>query len=262
MTNPYRNINELREWLKANSSGVYRPAAHAATVIGEQESELITLRAENADLRAKLSEMESQEPVAWMHNSREIDVISTAIKDLVHKSFTAHGFYSQVERAPVDKSENYTIPLYCAPGPADKPAVAVPDGYASRSSFKVFSSGNAEGLVIYRSKTDERCVPVFFQSHSQQSAESEADGMVEFITDLKRSREKYPKNDRMFDGLIGEVDELRRAYGGDGDIRSEALDVAVCAFRIAVEGDSGGNTMLEHSMKFWKSFLLPEIKKL
>lgn len=60
MTNPYRNINELREWLKANSSGVYRPAAHAATVIGEQESELTTLRADNSEIRAKLEAMESQ----------------------------------------------------------------------------------------------------------------------------------------------------------------------------------------------------------
>lgn len=57
-----RNINELREWLKANSSGVYRPAAHAATVIEEQESELITLRADNSELRAKLAAVESQRP--------------------------------------------------------------------------------------------------------------------------------------------------------------------------------------------------------
>lgn len=63
MTNPYRNINELREWLKANSSGDYRPAAHAEAVIEEQESELITLRAENDRLRAKLAAMESLDNV-------------------------------------------------------------------------------------------------------------------------------------------------------------------------------------------------------
>src|SRR5690606_8291269 len=65
-----------------------------------------------------------------------------------------------------------------------------------------------------------------------------------FIADLARSRAKYPGNTRMFDGLMGEVDELRRAYGGDGDIRAEAFDVAVCAYRIATEGDAGGNTLL------------------
>jgi hypothetical protein len=65
-----------------------------------------------------------------------------------------------------------------------------------------------------------------------------------FLDDLNRSRAKYPGNARMFDGLMGEVDELRRAYAGDGDIRAEAFDVAVCAYRIATEGDAGGNTLL------------------
>jgi hypothetical protein len=69
--------------------------------------------------------------------------------------------------------------------------------------------------------------------------------MEDFLTDLERSRTKYPKNGRMFDGLMGEVDELRRAYAGDGDVRAEAFDVAVCAFRIATEGDAGGNALLD-----------------
>lgn len=56
------------------------------------------------------------------------------------------------------------------------------------------------------------------------------EGLSEFLIDLNRSRDKYPNNARMFDGLAGEVDELRRAYAGDGDIRAD--------------GDSGGNTML------------------
>ena len=73
------------------------------------------------------------------------------------------------------------------------------------------------------------------------------EGMVEFLADLQRSRTKYPKNRRMFDGLMGEIDELRRAYAGDGDIRAEAFDVAVCAFRIATEGDAGGNARLEQA---------------
>lgn len=75
----------------------------------------------------------------------------------------------------------------------------------------------------------------------------EEEGLIEFLADLQRSRMKYPNNRRMFDGLMGEVDELRRAYAGDGDIRAEAFDVAVCAFRIATEGDSGGNTMLKQA---------------
>lgn len=75
----------------------------------------------------------------------------------------------------------------------------------------------------------------------------EPEGMVEFLADLQRSRTKYPKNRRMFDGLMGEIDELRRAYAGDGDIRAEAFDVAVCAFRIATEGDAGGSARLEQA---------------
>lgn len=70
------------------------------------------------------------------------------------------------------------------------------------------------------------------------------EGMHDFIVDLSRSKSKYPNNARMFDGLLGEVDELRRAYLGDGDQRAEAFDVAVCAFRIAVEGDAGDNQRL------------------
>jgi hypothetical protein len=76
-------------------------------------------------------------------------------------------------------------------------------------------------------------------------------GIDEFLADLQRSRTKYPRNGRMFDGLMGEADELRRAYTGDGDIRAEAFDVAVCAFRIATEGDAGGNELLTQSPAQW-----------
>lgn len=69
--------------------------------------------------------------------------------------------------------------------------------------------------------------------------------LADFLANLQRSRTKYPMNARMFDGLMGEVDELRRAYHGDGDVRAEAFDVAVCAFRIATEGDAGGNVLLD-----------------
>jgi hypothetical protein len=66
----------------------------------------------------------------------------------------------------------------------------------------------------------------------------------DFIADLERSRAKYPNNASMLDGLCGELHELKRAYQGDGDVRAEAFDVAVCAYRLAVEGDSGGNRKL------------------
>lgn len=68
---------------------------------------------------------------------------------------------------------------------------------------------------------------------------------VEFIADLQRSRSKHPGIKKMFDGLLGEVHELKRAYQGDGDIRAEAFDVAVCAYRIATEGDEGENQKID-----------------
>lgn len=78
-------------------------------------------------------------------------------------------------------------------------------------------------------------------------AEAELAPVEALLSNLGRSRAKYPLNRRMFDGLMGEVSELRRAYHGDGDITAEALDVAVCALRIALEGDDGGNLRLDDS---------------
>lgn len=82
--------------------------------------------------------------------------------------------------------------------------------------------------------------------HQPKVDESESSVMGAFLRNVERSQKKYPNNRQMFDGLLGEIHELKRAYEGDGDVRSEALDVAVCAFRIAQEGDSGGNEKLSH----------------
>ena len=60
----------------------------------------------------------------------------------------------------------------------------------------------------------------------------------DFISDLIRSKNKYPENKNMLEGLYGEISELIRAYKGDGNVRDEAFDVAVVAYRIATEGDS------------------------
>jgi len=64
---------------------------------------------------------------------------------------------------------------------------------------------------------------------------------VDFLVGLARSKEKYTSNRRMLDTLHEEVRELEQAYLGKGDIKSEAFDVAVAAYRIATEGDAGGN---------------------
>lgn len=81
----------------------------------------------------------------------------------------------------------------------------------------------------------------------EEKAEPAQPGLVDsaFTANLIRSREKHPGIKQMFDGLLGEVHELKRAYKGDGNLKAEALDVAVCAYRIAIEGDEGGNLKLD-----------------
>lgn len=54
--------------------------------------------------------------------------------------------------------------------------------------------------------------------------------------ELRRAREKFPKNDRLFLALTEEVGELAKATLEGGDIQEEALHVACVAVRILEEG--------------------------
>lgn len=85
------------------------------------------------------------------------------------------------------------------------------------------------------------------EEKAEAAGEAAQPGLVDsaFYANLKRSRDKHPGIKQMFDGLLGEVHELKRAYKGDGNLQAEALDVAVCAYRIAMEGDEGGNLKLD-----------------
>lgn len=122
---------------------------------------------------------------------------------------------------------------------------AVPElEFLSRHSFDqlpVFEDGRTPVCLTEKQYNSIRKLALSAAPTPPASAEPVSQ---EFTDDLRRSRAKYPRNEKMFDGLIGEVEELRRAYGGDGDIRAEAFDVAVCAYRIATEGDAGGNVTL------------------
>ncbi len=138
------------------------------------------------------------------------------------------------------------IPLYRGPQRAapvqETVAQAWDEGYRAGIDDERMSEANI-GIAGFSGKVQPaRNNPYRATPPAAQSA---PEGMDEFLADLERSRTKYPKNGRMFDGLMGEVDELRRAYAGDGDVRAEAFDVAVCAYRIATEGDAGGNTLLD-----------------
>ena len=147
---------------------------------------------------------------------------------------------------PADNGFDRSIPpspylcTKCMAEPVEPVAWLAPDGSVRETpaakSFGEWVWGPDDFRPLYTAPPQRPTEPV-------QGPE----GMVEFLADLQRSRTKYPKNRRMFDGLMGEIDELRRAYAGDGDIRAEAFDVAVCAFRIATEGDAGGNARLEQA---------------
>lgn len=106
MINPYKNLTELCEWLRQNSSGDYRASAYAASVIEDLNAELTSLRQYKA-------EAESQPIVGY----------------LVRGNF----FYSkeQAERS-ADHITQYrenciADPLYIRPVPAG--SCAVPEGY-------------------------------------------------------------------------------------------------------------------------------------
>lgn len=69
-------------------------------------------------LRAALAEAEAPkaEPVAWMHNQR-VDCIHNEVKELLKR---AGGHLHR----PLDKTENYTIPLYThPPEPVDEEVI-------------------------------------------------------------------------------------------------------------------------------------------
>lgn len=88
----------------ARKTSQYWKAEH---LVGNEEID--RLRAELAELRALVSE-----PVAWMHNKR-VDVIHTSVKSLLSDFAVNSGPESMLR--PIDKQENYTIPLYARPVP-------------------------------------------------------------------------------------------------------------------------------------------------
>ena len=62
------------------------------------------LNAERDTMRAKITEMEKQAPVAWLHESRrDSDVVTSAVKHVWGK-------------AAVGSMAAYSIPLYALPG--------------------------------------------------------------------------------------------------------------------------------------------------
>lgn len=70
-------------------------------------------------LREALAEAEKAKPVAWMHNQR-VDCIHNEVKELLQR---AGGHLLR----PLDKTENYTIPLYTHPPAALPESVETPN---------------------------------------------------------------------------------------------------------------------------------------
>lgn len=107
-------INELLDRLEAAEKSDAEWVAMYRRARGERDELRIALRheadcveaakAEIAALRAKIEEMEQQEPVAWLHESRrDSDVVTSAVKHVW-------------QRARPMSLAAYSIPLYLAPG--------------------------------------------------------------------------------------------------------------------------------------------------
>lgn len=72
-------------------------------------------KAEIKALRAKITEMEQQEPVAWLHETRrDSDVVTDAVKHVWGK-------------VAVGSMAAYSIPLYALPGAQTQPAQSMPE---------------------------------------------------------------------------------------------------------------------------------------
>jgi hypothetical protein len=64
--------------------------------------------------------------------------------------------------------------------------------------------------------------------------------IARLVDELERARALHPGNALLFEALGEEVGELARALGGgDGDVITEAVQVACVAIRIASEGTTG-----------------------
>jgi len=97
------DINELRQ-----SLGAVQPEE-----VAELLDRLEAVEDQRDAFRAKVEEMERQEPVAWLHESRrDSDVVTSAVKHVWGK-------------AVVGALAAYSIPLYLAPGA--QPAPSVPE---------------------------------------------------------------------------------------------------------------------------------------
>ena len=94
------DLNELRDRLEAAEKDI----ALTERIIDSLGSELNAVAKERDDLLARIREMERQEPVAWLHETRrDSDVVTSAVKHVW-------------QRARPMSLAAYSIPLYLAPG--------------------------------------------------------------------------------------------------------------------------------------------------
>ena len=106
----------MRKWMEKDCPEIEYLSAEVS--IGREElrqlrDELAQYKNERDELRAKIEQMERQEPVAWLHETRrDSDVVTDAVKHVWGK-------------AVVGALAAYSIPLYPAPGAQPAPSVPV-----------------------------------------------------------------------------------------------------------------------------------------
>ena len=78
------NTPELIQWLRDNSSGVYRPANEAADLLTQMATREATLIAALRGARDYLDRLLSSSPIETEHLSREMPQIVTALNAVLH----------------------------------------------------------------------------------------------------------------------------------------------------------------------------------
>jgi hypothetical protein len=113
-----KELAELRSSMKFRTSLIGRTEAERDALRVENAAlvdDMNLLRNNNTALRAKITRMEQQKPVAWLHESRRnSDVITSAKKHVWGK-------------AAARSMDAYSIPLYALPGAQPAPSLASDD---------------------------------------------------------------------------------------------------------------------------------------
>jgi hypothetical protein len=94
--------------------------------------------------------------------------------------------------------------------------------------------------TVVRMPSTNEMLTALFGEPANHLTEDDVVFVGHVIKELARARGKFPSSIHSFAALVEEVGELGKALisEGDGSVYAEAMQTAVMAIRVAVEGDS------------------------